>query len=80
LITPQAWNVRNHGSSPPLKHVGGNLSVGVVDYENPFFLNRNENGEIDIAYPGLFVEVMDELARRARFSWRDNYGIVLQPR
>jgi hypothetical protein len=51
-----------------------------MDYEDPFYLNRNENGEIQRAYPGLFVEVMDELASRAGFFWRGNYGIVLEPR
>jgi hypothetical protein len=51
-----------------------------MDYEDPFYLNRNENGQIDVTYPGVYVEVMDKLASRAGFSWRDNYGILLQPR
>jgi hypothetical protein len=52
-----------------------------MDYLDPFYLNRNEkNGRIDVAYPGIFVEVMDELASRAGFSWRDKYGVLLQPR
>ncbi len=49
-------------------------------YGSTYYLNRNENGEIDTAYPGVFVEVMDELAVRAGFSWRENYGVVFQPR
>jgi hypothetical protein len=67
-------------SSPLFLHVGATLSVGIVDFEDPFYLNRNENGEINIAYPGLFVEVMDEIAFRAGLSWRNNYGIILMPR
>ncbi len=64
--------------------VGAFLSVGVFDSCNnrgcPFYINRNNNGEIEAASPGIFVEIMDELASRAGFSWRDNYGVVFQPR
>jgi hypothetical protein len=82
FLREEAWNVRNYSPPPPLFviHVGATLSVGVMDYGDPFYLNRNENGEIKSAYPGLFVEVMDELAFRAGFSWKGNYGILLLPR
>ncbi len=70
---------------PPYRiYVGATLSVGVMDYRlthgNAFYLHRNENGEIDTASPGMFVEVMDQLALQAGFSWRENYGVVFQPR
>jgi hypothetical protein len=68
---------------PFFVYLGANLSVGVMDYRTSgsmFYINRNENNEIDTASPGLFVEVMDRLSWRAGFSWRDNYGVVFQPR
>jgi hypothetical protein len=54
-----------------------------MDYRSDgsmFYLHRNDNDEIDTDTPGVFVEIMDELALRAGFSWRDNYGVVFQPR
>ena len=60
---------------------GVTLSVGLLDYGDDIFLKLDENGEI---FPpgqdsGIFVAVMDELAERGGFEWRDHYGIVLPP-
>lgn len=59
---------------------GLNLSVVLTDYQSeanqPFF-TLNEEGVIDEENPGLFAIILDELARRAGFSWRNSYGVVL---
>ena len=40
-----------------------------------FFQYTNENG-IDPDDPGLLAIMMDELARRAGFTWRNSFGVV----
>uniref|UniRef100_A0A7S1BJZ8 Ionotropic glutamate receptor C-terminal domain-containing protein n=1 Tax=Corethron hystrix TaxID=216773 RepID=A0A7S1BJZ8_9STRA len=61
---------------------GFNISVGLVDYTgtNEDLLSKlTPDGKIPSApddYPGLFVVLMDELASRAGFSWRNTYGII----
>lgn len=58
---------------------GLNLSVVVTNYKDegskPFFA-LNSAGVIDVEQPGLFVVIMDELALRAGFSWRQSFGVV----
>lgn len=59
---------------------GLELSVVLTNYQLPGntpFFTLNEDGVIDSQNPGLFAIVMDELARRAKFSWRNSYGVVL---
>lgn len=60
---------------------GLSLTVGVIDHSNPSFLNLHEenNNSIDSDDPGLFAVLLDELARRARFSWRDSFGLIYPP-
>jgi hypothetical protein len=58
---------------------GLELSVGVVDQPNELYLNFKEDGTIDEDDPGIFVLLLDELARRANFTWRDSYARVLPP-
>ena len=59
---------------------GFQLSVGVVNHPNPAFLNlREEDETIDPDEPGLFAVILDELALRARFTWRDSFGLILPP-
>ena len=41
----------------------------------PFFQYTHENG-IDPDDPGLLAIMMDELARRAGFTWRNSFGVV----
>jgi hypothetical protein len=53
---------------------GLNLSVVLTDYTNPIdqrFFALNENGVIDPTDVPL-----DELGRRADFSWRNSFGVV----
>lgn len=53
---------------------GLNLNVVFGSYEGSFF-NYDEVTGIDSTDPGLVAVLMDELARRAGFSWRDSFGI-----
>lgn len=58
---------------------GLNLSVVLTNYQSPssqpFF--TLVDGKIDENSPGTFSILMDEIARRAGFSWRNSYGVVL---
>jgi ABC-type amino acid transport substrate-binding protein len=59
---------------------GLSLSVVLTNYQAPGdkpFFTLNEDGVIDKENPGLFAIIMDELAERANFSWRNSYGVVL---
>ena len=69
-----------------LRHAlqGLNLSVALDDYahtgwneENFFALSPD--GTIDADDPGLFVVILDEIARRAGFQWRHSYAAVPPP-
>ena len=59
---------------------GLELSVVLTNYTSegskPFF-TLNSQGTIDPSNPGLFAIILDELAERAGFSWRQSYGVVL---
>jgi hypothetical protein len=56
---------------------GLNLTVVLTDYqygtaEDEYFSLLN--GKIREGYPGLLAIIMDEVARRAGFSWRNTFG------
>lgn len=62
---------------------GLNLSVAITQYTKPYedaFFNLDENGRIPSPGsnpgPGLFVTIMDEVAKRARFQWRNSFVAV----
>ena len=67
---------------------GLNLTVALTNYANSginekALFSLNENGQIpelsDITYPGIFAIILDELALRAGFSWRNSFA-VYEPR
>ncbi|KAL3933615.1 MAG: hypothetical protein SGBAC_010317 [Bacillariaceae sp.] len=59
---------------------GMQLTVGVVDQPNDLYFNLNRNNmTINDEAPGIFVQILDELARRANFTWRDSYARILPP-
>ncbi|CAJ1956915.1 unnamed protein product [Cylindrotheca closterium] len=59
---------------------GLQLSVGVVDQPNPLYFNLHRNNiTINDQFPGIFVEILDELARRGNFTWRETYARILPP-
>jgi hypothetical protein len=44
---------------------------------DPNYFNLDlSTGGIDATYPGLIAVLLDELARRAGFTWRDSYGVI----
>lgn len=47
-------------------------------YDGAFFNYDPENG-IDREYPGLAATIMDELARRGKFTWRNSFGVYYNP-
>jgi hypothetical protein len=56
---------------------GLNITVGLPDYEfdtSTDVLSRLLNGRINQNNPGVMVEIMDEVARRAGFYWRNSFG------
>lgn len=65
---------------------GLELSVGIVDQGNDIFfrLNRSDpdpnNWNINKTDPGIFVRILDELASRGKFSWRESFAYVQPPR
>lgn len=58
---------------------GLNLTVGVVDQPNDLYLRFNDDGMLDEENPGIFAVILDELARRANFTWRNSYARILPP-
>lgn len=57
---------------------GIQLNVAVAAYPEAYFSYDPETG-INKDYPGLTAIIMDELARRAKFTWRDSFGITGDP-
>lgn len=55
---------------------GLNLTVVLTQTEN--FFSLNDQGEIKKENPGMFVVLLDELARRAGFQWRNTFGVVAE--
>jgi hypothetical protein len=58
---------------------GLELTVGVVDQLNDVYIRFNNDGTINEADPGIFVVVLDELASRGSFTWRNSYARILPP-
>lgn len=58
--------------------VGRTLNVGIV-LENPFVNYVNGTEGITLETPGVMIEIWDELAKRAGFSWRDSFAFYNTP-
>ena len=58
---------------------GLEITVGVIDHSVESFMRFNPEGGIDTDNPGLFPTLIDELARRAGFTWRNSYGRIFPP-
>ncbi|KAJ1466514.1 hypothetical protein T484DRAFT_1922252 [Baffinella frigidus] len=58
--------------------IGLNISLIIRDY--PLFFNINENGTInDGGYPGLIPRLLDDVAGRGGFRWRNSWGMMKHP-
>eukprot|EP00521_Asterionellopsis_glacialis_P006377 CAMPEP_0195283808 /NCGR_PEP_ID=MMETSP0707-20130614/2230_1 /TAXON_ID=33640 /ORGANISM="Asterionellopsis glacialis, Strain CCMP134" /LENGTH=540 /DNA_ID=CAMNT_0040343045 /DNA_START=123 /DNA_END=1745 /DNA_ORIENTATION=+ len=51
------------------------IRPGIFGYQ----LNK-ETGAIDENNPGIAIKILDELARRGQFQWRDSYGVLDTPK
>lgn len=60
---------------------GLNLTVAITNYQTgkEQFLFSLKNGRIPEKEPGFFAVILDEVARRAGFSWRDSF-FAYEPR
>lgn len=58
---------------------GMNITVHLMDWKLSQTIRYDENGVFDDYDPGLFVNIMDYLAKRAQFNWRDSFGVGLTP-
>ena len=43
------------------------------------YLNIDDDGKLDPEYPGMVAILLDEVARRANFTWRDTFAIPGTP-
>jgi hypothetical protein len=71
-------DVWNGMRSLPDALIGLNLSVALPDFQNDFSqdaLFRLVNGTIHPEDPRLLVKIMDEVAKRSGFTWRNRFGI-----
>uniref|UniRef100_A0A7S3VGG4 Ionotropic glutamate receptor C-terminal domain-containing protein n=1 Tax=Chaetoceros debilis TaxID=122233 RepID=A0A7S3VGG4_9STRA len=58
---------------------GMNISVHLMDWKLGKTIKYDNNGILDDNDPGLFVNILDEVAKRAGFQWRDSFGVGLTP-
>jgi len=52
---------------------GKNISIALFDYQ------LNANGVIDDINPDISIRILDELAKRAGFEYRNSYGVLDRP-
>jgi len=56
---------------------GLELRVGVR--EGPYFILDERDKGIDATYPGIAAVILDELGRRAGFTWRNSFAALYRP-
>lgn len=62
----------------PLRQALEGLALRPLFTDESFF-HLDETGKLDETYPGMIPKIMDEVARRAGFTWRDSYGLTTGP-
>ena len=58
---------------------GLDISVAITNYQIPnenYFFTLSDTGGIKESEPGLFVVILDEIAKRAGFEWRNTYSAI----
>jgi len=59
---------------------GLELTVAITNYKDvpneKYFFELGDDGKIKPKDPGLFVVILDEIARRARFKWRTSFAAI----
>ncbi len=58
---------------------GLQLSTLLGNYSGAY-LNYNDETGIDPINPGMVAVLLDDLAERAGFTWRDSFGLYMDPR
>jgi hypothetical protein len=66
--------VRNNSLPTESALEGKEVHVLLTDYHN--YTNYNEVTGLDNDYPGMFPRILDEMAGRGNFTWRQSFGIV----
>ena len=60
--------------------IGLELTVAMTNYKDvpneEYFFELGDDGKIKEKDPGLFVVILDELARRAGFQWRNSFVAI----
>jgi len=56
------------------------LTVGIVDQQNGRYINFTATDAIDKEKPGIFIVILNELARRGQFTWKNSYAFVKPPK
>jgi hypothetical protein len=57
---------------------GLNLTVAITNYgagKEANFFSLDADGKIRVTSPGYFADVLDELARRGGYEWRNSFGV-----
>ncbi|KAL3942954.1 MAG: hypothetical protein SGBAC_002943 [Bacillariaceae sp.] len=70
-----------HNGSLSLKDSlrGRQLNVVLGGYKGAYFRYSPEEG-IDPVYPGISAVLLDEISRRAGFTWRSSFGVFIEPK
>ncbi|KAL3923113.1 MAG: hypothetical protein SGILL_001841 [Bacillariaceae sp.] len=63
-----------HNKSIALEDALQGFAIRAVVKESEFFRLDPVSGGIDTSYPGLLAILMDEIAERGRFTWRDSFA------
>lgn len=63
----------------PLALSNLDISVHLMQWTPLHVRHSNVDGSLDKDNPGILVNVMDRIATRGDFSWRDSFGVGLTP-
>jgi hypothetical protein len=67
------------GGTVTIRNALSGLALRPGVFQAEFFNIREEDGTINPEDPGLIAELLDELGRRGNFTWRDSFGITVDP-
>lgn len=70
---PEQEKYQNRTLELNLALKGRHLNIALGPDET--YLNLNDDGSLNEDYPGLMAVLLDEVARRGEFTWRDSYFV-----
>lgn len=70
--------VDNRTLTLPKALAGLDISVHLMLW-SPLHVRTRTDGELDYDNPGILVNIMDHIATRGDFRWRDSFGVGLTP-